>query len=74
MVPSHLYEYVLVQTSMYFVPQVRKKYVLFSLSAYLVHTGMYCAYKHIAGDDFCVVCLWETILCVRDMYVVVLQH
>ena len=47
-----LYEYVLVQTSMYFVPQVRTKYALFSLSTYLIHTGMYCAYKNMSGDAF----------------------
>ncbi len=47
-----LYEYVLVQTSMYIVPQVRAKYVLFSLSTYSVHIGMYCAYKTLTGDAF----------------------
>ncbi len=33
-----------------FSPHVRTKYVLFSQSTYLVHTGMYCVYKNIAGD------------------------
>ncbi len=47
-----LYEYVLVLTSMYFVTKVRTEYVLFSLSTYSVHIGMYCTYKNIAGDAF----------------------
>ncbi len=47
-----LYEYVIVQASMYFV---RTKYVLFSLSTYSVHIGMYCTYKNIARDAF----LWR---------------
>ena len=49
-----LYEYVPVQASMYFVPKVRTstKYVLFSLSMYLVHIGMYCAYNNIAQNAF----------------------
>ena len=47
-----LYEYVPVQASMYFVPKVRTKYVLFPLSMYSVHIGMYCTYKNIARDAF----------------------
>ncbi len=70
-----LYEYVLVQT----------KYVLFATSTYLVRTifpeyvrGTYwyvlCLQKILQWMLFYVVCLWETILCVLDMYAVVLQY
>ncbi len=47
-----LYEYVPVQSSMYFVPKVCTRYVLFSLSTYSVHIGMYCTYKNIARHAF----------------------
>ena len=47
-----LYEYVLEQASIYFVPEVRTKYVLFFLSTYSVHIGMYCTYKNLARDAF----------------------
>jgi hypothetical protein len=72
-----LYEYVLVHTSTYFLPKVRTVYILFSLSMYFVHTGMYCVYKNIAGDA--VLCNMlvgnDTVrVTVCDMYVVVLQH
>jgi hypothetical protein len=69
-----LYEYVLVRT----------RYVLFCPSTYLVSTifpkyvlGTYwyvVCYKNIAMDAVLCLCLWETILYVRDMYVVVLQY
>ncbi len=73
-----LYEYVPVQTSMYFVPQVRTKYILFSLSTYMVHIGMYCTYKNLAWDALlCRMPVGNNTVCTRgDMYhdVVVLQH
>jgi hypothetical protein len=60
--------------SMYLLHQVLTKYKLFSHSTCLVHTGMYCVYKKLQSMLFYVVCLWEMILCVLDMYVVVLQY
>jgi hypothetical protein len=50
-----------VQTSMY---SVRTLYILVC----------YVFIKLLQRMLFYVVCLWETILCVRDMYAVVLQH
>ncbi len=57
----HLYEYVLVQANMY---RVRTLYILVCTVFTRILQRML----------FCIVCLWETILCVRDMYAVVLQH
>ncbi len=45
-----LYEYKLVHTGTYFSPQVLTKYVLSYLSMWVVHNGMYCVYKNIAGN------------------------
>jgi hypothetical protein len=39
----------------------------------VVHTVMYCVYKNIAGDAVLYAC-GKTILCMCDMFVVVLQH
>ena len=69
-----MYSYTEVCTFPQVVLHVRTKYVLFFLSTYLVHTPMYCVYKILQGMLFYVVRLWETILCVRGMYAVVLQH
>jgi hypothetical protein len=53
----------------YFLPQVRTRYVLFShILACTVFT------KILQWMLFYVVYLWETILCMRDMYAVVLQY
>ena len=69
-----MYSYTEVRTFPKVVTQVRTEYVLFFLSTYLVHTRTYCVYKILQGMLFYVVRLWETILCVRGMYAVVLQH
>ncbi len=79
-----LYEYVLVQTkyelftqSMYLLgPTSSMYYFKFSISTYVVHTAaVLCTVftKILQWMLFYVVCLWETIQCVRDMYAVVLQ-
>jgi hypothetical protein len=49
--------------STYYFPRVRTRYIMVCN----VFT------KILQWTLFCVVCLWETILCVRDMYAVVLQ-
>jgi hypothetical protein len=62
-----------------FHPKYLPKYVLsmyyfFKYVHGILYTCAYCVYKILQGMLFYVVCLWERILCVCDMYVVVLQH
>jgi hypothetical protein len=83
--PVDLYEYVLVQTkyvlftpSTYLVRTIFPVYVRGHGTTYwYVLVLPVCLQKYCSGWHwmlFSVVCLWETIQCVRDMYAVVLQY
>jgi hypothetical protein len=64
LVCTGLYYYTFLVPSTYYFPRVHTRYIL-------VCTGFT---KILQWMLFYVVCLWETILCMRDMYVVVLQY
>ena len=64
LVCTGLYYYTFPVPSTYYFPRVRTRYILVCTVFTKIMQWML----------FYVVCLWETILCMRDMYAVVLQY